>query len=123
MDAPLREAQQARRGIETVRRRLLNPTLDSVVGCAAPLADAIGCLERLQRGLVEQPDASPGLRDEIRELRRELSDTEALLRSAAAFHQGLGYLLMGPPETPSIDYSPLGKTNAVTPIRRLIGHG
>jgi len=130
----MQAVRQARKGIERVRKHLLKPVPDSLSACAAPLSEAIQCLERLE-GQLRTGAPGPGqesqaLRSEIGSLRAELSVVTALLKSAGAFYEGYGALLGHTPEPEEIYYgtNPGGAYNsprrpALIVERRLIIHG
>lgn len=126
VDSHLLAAKQARRGVELVRKRLLSPTPGTIEQCAAPLSDAIECMEQIQVHLRNVPPGSGAsvqlLRGEIRSLRGDLTTVTALLQSAAAFYEGYGRLL-GTASDESVDYGCIGRTPPPEPARRFTVHG
>lgn len=126
MPSHIQTARRARNGIEQIRQRLLFPTPESVSACAAPLHDAIGCMELLQNELGKQSGgraAAPReLRAEIVRLRTELSQVNALLRSAADFHEGYARVLRSHQQD-ELGYSRSGTTVRLPDALRLVVHG
>lgn len=126
MKAQIQAARRARKGIEQIRKRLLCPTVESVNGCAEPLTQAIECMEMLQLELQQAPpgrgDFARELGSEIVRLRKELTQANALLQSAAQFNEGYGRLLRSHQETDT-GYSRLGTALQSPPALRLIVHG
>jgi hypothetical protein len=123
-------AKRARKGIEQIRKKLLCPTPESVSACAGPLTEAIDCMQLIHQDLLQQrlQRALPGrglvraLGTEIVHLRQELSEANALLQSAAAFHEGYFRLLRSRQQNDA-GYSRLGTTLQPPEARRFIFHG
>lgn len=120
---------QARRRLESVRLKLLRPTVETLDAGAAELNVAVQCLERLESEL-----SSPGPRDiasrgklesEILLLSRELQHVNTLLVSAGKFYQGWARLLANEGGDAPLNYTAAGKPGPVIPIdtRRLVIHG
>ena len=84
-------ARKARRILESVRKRLLQPTVAALDAGAAELSDAVQCLEALEAALrLPLPNALSrrALAAEIASLGRELRGVQALAASAGKFYQG-----------------------------------
>ncbi len=126
MEAYVQAARKARKGIEQVRKLLLCPTAESVAACAAPLQEAIRCMENLQDKLTRsRPFTGPPaqiLRTEVLNLTRELSQAQALLTSAGRFYEGYGRLLL-PDQPPDLDYSAMRRPSQSAAVRRFVVHG
>ncbi len=126
MRAQIQAVRRARRGIGEIHRRLLSPTAEAVGACAAPLTEAIRCMETLQGQLLSSGPMPGGAKSELAHemaaLRQELSLVNALLRSAADFHQGYGRLLRSC-QDPGVDYSRSGPSLRAPDVARLIVHG
>jgi hypothetical protein len=122
----LQAARRARKGIEQIRKQLLCPTPEAVSACAAPLTEAIRCMEMLQadlrQGLPVRSDLARELGPEIVQLRKELAQASALLQSAAEFHEGFGRLLRSHQE-PETGYSRQGAALRQPEARRFLVHG
>ncbi len=89
-------ARKARRILESVRKRLLQPTVEALDAGAADLSDAVQCLEALEARLrLPLPNALArrALAAEIASLGRELRGVQALAASAGKFYQGWARLL------------------------------
>lgn len=126
MRAQIQAARAARKSIERIRKELLCPTPEAVGACAQPLTEAIKCMEVLQThlgGIRARPgDPTRELTNEIWRLRKELGQVNALLRSAAEFHEGYGQLLRCL-EVSGIDYTRQGSAVRPPEVRKLIVHG
>jgi hypothetical protein len=101
-------ARQARRSLSWVRQRLLNPTAKALESCTPHLRTAIDSLTGLQ-GQLRNGESStrPELRAEVSALRVELTQVNALMQSAYAFHATLAHLLT-PQADDSIRYAASG---------------
>ena len=126
MKAQIQAARRARRGIEQVRKQLLCPTPESVSACAAPLTEAIHCMEMLQTDLRSAASSHRAgdreLSVEVLRLRTELAHANALLRSAAQYYEGYGRLLRSQEDTGMV-YSRVGTIVSPSDTRKLIVHG
>jgi hypothetical protein len=126
VDTQLQAARQARKGIDAVRRHLLKPAPESLDACAAPLSEAIGCLEMLEKQLRSAPSSlgtqAHLLRKEIQSLRKELVIATALLKAAGNFYEGYGGLLGTSQETEEVQYGSR-RSMVPEPNRRFIVHG
>ncbi len=105
----IESVRQARRIVGLIRRKLLNPTPEVLDSCAPHIRTAIQSMEHLQKLLAGPATpvtvASRGaLRTEMKELRRELAQINALMRGAAQYYSGLATLLL-PPTEHLISYS------------------
>jgi hypothetical protein len=89
--------RHARHRIALIRRRLLKPTIEALDACMPHLNDAVHSVQGLQRQLEARAEPPRGaretLRAELAELRLDLSQVTALMRSAAGFYGGLSRLL------------------------------
>ncbi len=116
MGAPkdMEAARQARRSINVVRKKLLNPTPEILDSCAPHLRVAIDSLALLEDLLLRpRAEAGPsidlavarrGLEAEVAGFRQELGQVHALLRGASSFYGGLARLL-APAEIETVDYT------------------
>ena len=125
MEGQLQSARQARKMIRLVRNQLLSPTPDTFKTCSGPLGEAIAALGRIEGELSSRDRHDPvrahTLRDELKSLRRELSEVNALMRAAGSFYEGYGRLLGGDPDAVELDYGS-GRSLAGN-ANRLIAHG
>ncbi|MGI8745035.1 MAG: hypothetical protein ACR2NN_21180 [Bryobacteraceae bacterium] len=126
MDAQLQAARQARKGLEKVRKELLDPTPHSVERCSVPLQAAIACMTELASHFSSPVASGSGgdgpLRAELFGMRRDLTNVNALLQNAASFYNGYARLLEA--ETPSMgDYSPAARMTTLRSERNFVVHG
>src|ERR1051326_3680798 len=95
--------RQARRSLSVVRRRLLDPTPEALEGCTSHLQTAIDTMAQLQERLQEAParpplELGPEFGNELHAFRHELTQMNALMRNAGAFHTPLANLLLPQPD-------------------------
>ena len=111
---------EARAELGEVRRLLHAPSPEALDRCGPHLEQAIKRLASLEAWL--RSGARPNrqeLRQNLDQIRREMSDIGALMESAAGFYQGWGQLLA----SLTGGYSPKGVPPAPPAIRRLALEG
>ena len=129
MTTELGKAKQARRSLEKVRQKLLTPTIKALNSGATDLAEAIDCMQHLERECLSNRGRPPGYRraleQEMIALRQELKAVNALAAGAGKFIEGWARLI-----TPAVDDAPANYTNRGTPgvvvpinSKRLVVHG
>jgi hypothetical protein len=124
----LAKVRTARRGLEKVRGRLLRPSIESLDACAADLNTAVESLRELERDL-PPPDVRPlgygALAVEIRSMRNEAQQAEALLQAAGQFYAGWAQLLVSGADSGPANYSARGKSESPVSIDRgrVVVHG
>jgi hypothetical protein len=95
--------RQARRILERMRRRLLQPTFEAMDSSAADLNAAVDCLQQLDVSLKSAIWHGPErqrIETEVVALRRVVRSVEELLKNAGKFYAGLARL-MAPDEAPA----------------------
>jgi hypothetical protein len=107
--------RQARRSLSLILRKLLKPTPEALDACVPHLHNAIDSIDWLQSRLAMRESQSPisrrTLQTEMAELRRELLQVTALMRSASGFYGGLARLL-SPLEDDISGYAPNGTVSS-----------
>ena len=125
MDDPTRSIKAARRSLETVRRRLLHPTLEAFCRCQDDIESTILSMRqveaRLQSGPKMRKTVQIAAGAELHRLRRELAQVNALLQNAGQFYSGWALLIL-PQDDVAANYTPAG-TTAERPERRMVLHG
>lgn len=118
-------ARQARRSIGLIRQKLLNPTPEVLEACAPHLRTAIDALDHVQQVLAKPDSRSETSRTtlqiEMAQLRRELSQVNALLKNAARFYSGMARFLV-PQVDESISYAASGAV-MMRPQRTMVLEG
>lgn len=126
MKAELEQARQARRILERVGARLLQPTVDALDGGAVDLGLAVECLQRLETALTRggrNEAVRRALEPEIADLGRELRRVQALVAGAGYFHAGWGRLMATADDATS-NYTAAGEAaRAASESGRVVMHG
>jgi hypothetical protein len=119
--------RQARRRLERMQGRLLNPNFQSLEDCASDLASAAGLIRKLDsQSAVWKGIDRAALEGEVTGLRRTVDGVEALLANAGRFYAGCIHILSGDQAPPN--YTP-GGSLALSPgqdsaeTTRLVMHG
>jgi len=121
MPVEIEQAREARRRLEKVCDRLLNPSAKAFDACAPDLGRAVECLRRLEMALGASP---PGFRGkeavgrEIMGLSDAVRKAHALLEASGKFYAGLARLIDASPETAVPSYTSSGKSLAAVSIDR-----
>ena len=129
MTTELGKAKQARRSLEKVRRRLLNPTIQALDASAVDLGHAIDCMKELEKVCAAGRGWPPGWRRtlelEITGLRQELKAVSVLAAGAGKFMEGWARLISSPVDDGPVNYTNRGVPAEVVPInsKRLVVHG
>jgi hypothetical protein len=121
MTAQFEQAREARRRLQKVCDRLLQPGVKAFDACTEDLAGAITCLERLETTLASTPGGRTGrqaIASEIVGLSREVSKARALLETAGKFYAGWARLIDASSEQTAISYTCTGKSRSAICIDR-----
>jgi hypothetical protein len=108
----IERVRRARRILERMRGRLLQPTFEAMDLSAADLNLAVDCLQQIDLSLkfaLWAPDRRK-LETEVIALRHAVRSVEELLKSAGKFYAGLARL-MAPDEAPA-NYTAAGASGA-----------
>ncbi len=121
MKTELDKARQARRSLGKVRLKLLTPTVRAMDSSTSDLAVAIDCLTELQRDFASGQRRPVGWRraieSEIGDLRRELSEVNALMAGAAKFYEGWARLVSSGADDGPANYTVRGTPSSPIPVR------
>jgi hypothetical protein len=119
----LADIREARRLIERMRDRLLQPSFEALEYSAADLRLAAQCLQRLDvESPVWQGAQRTAIESEVTGLRCGVHCVEALLKNAGKFYAGWARLMSGDQAPPN--YTPSGSTVPVpAQSNKLVMHG
>lgn len=125
MDDPTRSIEAARRSMETVRRQLLHPTLETFGHCQRDIESTILSMRQVEATLQSRPQMIKTVQSAagaaLHRLRRELVQVNALLHNAGQFYSGWALLIL-PQDDTAANYTPAG-TTAERPGRRMVLDG
>jgi hypothetical protein len=117
----LDKARQARRSLEKVRLKLLSPTIQAMDSGTKDLGVAVDCLRTLEAAFTSGQRLTPEWRRllevEMRGLRLELREVNALLEGAVKFYEGWARLVATGVDDAPAHYSVQGMPIPPAPLR------